>query len=223
MSDPDLFPKKDEVTPPAVPDVNQLLELVKREDGTRKYNSVEELAKGAAHAQEYIKTLTEKLKAIEEGKEKAALEKILETLSTPAPAPVVPAAPAPVVTPDLAMIEQAVQRIDAKKKAEANAEAIKADLIKAAGSEAAAAQLFHDKAASVGLTTVDLSVLASKSPEAARKILGLGDSTKAPTKTTGTVFPSNVPTIPEKGPRVMLGGATSQQLVDAFRKHKPTA
>lgn len=218
MSDQDIFPQdKPQDTPPATPDVNQLLDLVKREDGSRKYNSVEELAKGAAHAQSYIQELQTKLKALEEGKEKATLDAILEKLQSPPPAPATPAVPSEV---PLDAVEKAVLTIKARETAAANAASIKDELIKVAGSEQAAAKAFHDAAQSVGLSTVELSALAAKSPQAVRAILKL-EKQSAPTKTTSTVVPSGVPSTDPQRKRVMLGGASTQDLIAALKKHKP--
>lgn len=218
MSDQDLFQKKDDA-PPATPDVNQLLDLVKREDGSRKYNTLEDLVKGTTHAQEHIKKLETELQALKEGKEKAALEAILEKLQPPAsPPPATPAAPTAV---PLDVIEQAVTAIEAKKIATANSNAIKADLIKVAGSEAAAATLFQEKAAGLGLSTSDLSALAAKSPAVVRKLLGIGEQDRAPTKTHPSIVPGALPPSDAPRKRVMLGGATSAEQVEAFRKHRP--
>ena len=218
MSDQDLFPVVP-ATPPPPPQADQLLDLVKREDGTRKYQTLEDLAKGAAHGQAHIAQLTAELAALKEGKDKSALEAIMAKLDTPAVVPAVtPAAPTGV---SLDEVERAVSVIEAKRVAAANAGAIKADLVKAAGSEDAAGKLFQERAAAAGLTTADLSALAAKSPAAARKLLGLEDSTRATVKTSGSISTSVVPNTDAPRPRVMMGGATSAQLVDEFRRHKP--
>ncbi len=218
MSNPDMFPQDPALaTPPAAPDVNQLLDLVKREDGSRKYNSVEELAKGAAHAQSYIQELQTKLKALEDGKDKSALDAILEKLQSP---PVVPAAPAVSTEVPLDAVEKAVLSIEARKAAERNAASIKEALVQAAGSEQAAAKAFHDAAQSVGLSTVELSALAAKSPQAVRAILKL-DKQSAPAKTGSTIVPSNVPATDPQRKRVMLGGASTSDLIAALKKHTP--
>lgn len=217
MSNQDMFPNDPPNTPPAAPAVDQLLDLVKREDGSRKYNSVEELAKGAAHAQSYIQELQTKLKALEEGKEKTALDAILEKLqSGSAPA----AAPAPVSEVPLDAIEKAVLAIKAREAAEQNASKIKEELIQSAGSEQAAAKAFHDAAQSVGLSTVELSALAAKSPQAVRAILKL-EKTKAPPKGGSTIVPSGVPDTEPQRKRVMLGGASTSDLIAALKKHTP--
>lgn len=218
MSDQDLFQK--EGTPAATPaDPNQILALVKREDGTQKYATLEDLAKGAAHAQDHIKKLEAEIASMKEGREKTALEAILEKLAPPAAqAPATPAAQPTGVK--LEEVEAVVQRLKAKELAEANAKSIRDELIKVAGSEEAAATLLHDKATASGLSTVELSALAAKSPAAARKLLGLGEQPNLPARTTPSVS-GHMPGTEPPRKRVMLGGASTADTLAAFRKHKP--
>lgn len=217
----------DQVTPvvPASADApkvltvpEDLLDIVTREDGSRKYQTLEDLAKGAAHAQAHIATLTQELEALRTGKDKSALEKLLNQ-ETPV-TPVVPAVANQPQAVSIDDVEKAVLAITARNTAQANANAIKADLIKLAGSEEAAAKLFQDKAAQAGLTVQDLTDLAAKSPVAARAILGT-TAQAAPSKTHSSISTGTIPAIEEPRTRVMLGGATTSQLVEAFRKHKP--
>lgn len=218
MSDQDLFQKQD--TPAPTPaDPNQILALVKREDGTQKYATLEDLAKGAAHAQDHIKKLEAEIAAMKEGKEKTALEAFLEKIAPPAaPAPAQPTAQPTGVK--LEEVEAVVRKLKEKEQAEANAKSIREELIKLAGSEDAAAKLLHDKATASGLTTVELSALAARSPAAARKLLGLGEQAAPPARTTPSVSGHAPGTEPPRK-RIMLGGASTADTVEAFRKHRP--
>lgn len=219
MSDQDMFPEnKDSATPQP----EDLLKLVTREDGTPKYATLEDLAKGAAHAQTHLATvlaekreLEAKLKALEEGKEKAAVEKALENLENKQPAPTQPAG---VSKEDLLALLEDVEK---ERAARANVDVMKSDLVRFAGSEEAASKLFKEKAASIGVDTGTLTALAAKSPAAVRKLLGIEDKPSTPSKGASTVRTTGMPEPQPERKRVMLGGATSADIVEAFRKHKP--
>lgn len=218
MFDQDETPKE---TPSDAPAWEDLLKQVTREDGTQKYNSPEELVKGAIHAQNHIKTLeqerqalSERLKALEEGREKTAVEKALEKPNEPVPTVV-------------GLTEQDVlallSQVESKKQQDANVDAVRKAVIEAAGNEEAAARLFAERATAAGLDTGTLTALAAKSPEAAKRLLGITEKAPPQSKQVrSTITPSNLPKQEPERKRVMLGGVGTRDVVSEWNRHRPT-
>lgn len=221
MFDQNVEPKKDDAAP--APAWEDLLKQVTREDGSQKYSTPEDLVKGTIHAQNHIKTLEqelrqkeEELKAIIEKREKTAVEKALERDGDDKQTPAVVGLTEKDV---LALLTQ----VESKKQQDANVAQVRQALVAEAGSEEAAAKLFAEKAAASGLDTGTLTALAAKSPEAAKRLLGLNGKQTAPEKQVrGTITPSGMPKAAPERKRILLGGATSRDMTEAWNRHKPS-
>src|SRR5574343_534016 len=97
MSDQDATLNKD--TPPQNSSLDDLLAGIKREDGTQKYATPEDALKSLPHAMEHIKRLEEENKALKEGRDKTAVEKLLEQVNVKQ-APPAATPPAQGLTPE---------------------------------------------------------------------------------------------------------------------------
>lgn len=205
-------------TPTANTNPENPLDLVKREDGSRKYASEVELAKGYINAEAHIKSLQQKLDELQSGKAKTAVEAALEQV-------LAERAKGGEPPPASGLSEEAViallERVNAQKAAETNVSSIREELVKQAGGADAASKLFKEKAAELGISTSDLTALSGRSPAAVRKLLGLGEKQHAPSKGGSTIIPQGLPRTEPERKRILLGGATTADILSEWNACKP--
>ena len=154
--------------------LDTLLASIKNERGEQKYQSPEEALKGAAHAQQYISELKSQLADMKnklgeletEGNARSAVEEAFDTLSAQGQGDV--------NTTRSSLDEDAVLAILQKRETEqvktANREKIKQMFVSQYGD--AAAKKFGEVASELGLTTVELTELAERSPAVIQKVVG---------------------------------------------------
>ena len=198
MSDPTIFNGNQSTgTPPVNPAATQsedpnatLLEMILNEQGQKKYNTVQDALKGAAHAQAYIANLKQELadakrladEAVSAKAAKDELERTVQDLlnrqSSNSPASTtLPATLDPDKIAEL--VEQTLSRKSIAEQAKANQGAVVAKLTEVFGAEAEAK--YKEAAAELGLSTQALDEMAAKSPKAVLKALGVADKTGAQT------------------------------------------
>lgn len=180
MSDPTVDPQ---VTPEPAPDpLNELLSQIVDEEGKPKYDSVEKALQGNAHAQKHISTLEQENETLRQKAQE--MEEVLKQLRgdgdpqpDPAPAEPVPQAPAADQSVDVdSLFEQFQERLTAKQKAEQaeqNKRTALETALKAYGEKTA--DVIKERASEAGMDYQDLLNLASRSPKAFNKIIGIGD------------------------------------------------
>ena len=211
MSDPTIFNGNQPTgTPPVNPAATQsddpnatLLEMILNEQGQKKYNTVQDALKGAAHAQAYIANLKQELadakrladEAVSAKAAKDELERTVQDLlnrqSSNSPASTtLPATLDPDKIAEL--VEQTLSRKSIAEQAKANQGAVVAKLTEVFGAEAEAK--YKEAAAELGLSTQALDEMAAKSPKAVLKALGVDDKAVATTRPTFAPPPSAVNT-----------------------------
>lgn len=205
--------------PPVLPD--HLKELVGE---GKKYASVEKALESIPHAQGHISKLETELAELRQkaAEAKAAEEvyaKLMETMNkageaTPPSAGLDEASVA-------AIFDKRLQEKEAAAIAAANVSRVKDALVKKYGEKAQ--EIYAAKAEELGVGVQFLNDVVRKSPKAAEELFGIKPAPSGGGASTGSVRPdvmnNNRPQEPH--PTVM-GGATTEQLVSAWRAAKPT-
>jgi hypothetical protein len=172
----------------------------------KKFKSVEELAKAYANADHHIGELrtdlqstrefiSEELKKLaEQRKQEPPKTPVLETGSTPNPAPVTPSSE---TVEDLdTRIAKALESRDTLTRLQNNASLVQDVLVEQLGSVEKAAEAVVNKARELGLAPTDMKELAAKSPKAFLATMGIDADVKPQSTSTpaprSDVNPQNI-------------------------------
>lgn len=151
----------------------------------RKYSNGEELAKGYIHADQFIATLKAEKDTLSEQFE--TMKSLVELLQQAKPAEPTPPAPEPKpleVTPlsvppktDAVDVEQVVANFLAKKEEHSRQEQVTQKVLEFfKGDRVKAGEHINQKAREIGVPSTWFDDIASRSPEAALQLLGIGVS-----------------------------------------------
>lgn len=221
-----------------------LLKDVKNERGEQKYLNVETAIKALGDSQEYISKLksesTESIEKLlkevetyqEQLSERDSLSSLMERLQG-----VVKAPKEEIENKkgnDLenneqefsleqidSLVEKKLQEIKTKESAQKNLED-SLNMVKSYRGDVDLEKFLEDKAEEVGLTKESLSNLASSSPEAFKRLVGISgranSSTGFPVGSGGRIPPANPDDLPDPTPTTsMLRGATDAQRQDYMK------
>lgn len=177
------------ITQTATPSVSPLATLladIKNETGAQKYATPEDALRGAAHAQEYIRTLQRekadaeaKLSALVTREDKTAqLEATLAELMQKVNKPAEPASNVPTGDDIAAIVAKTLDSRSAAQKAKENQDAVATVLLKQFGADAESK--YNDAAKELGLTPQEMNEFAAKSPKAVLKALGVSEQVAKP-------------------------------------------
>lgn len=208
MSDPTIF-NQNQAANPANPPVNpqtpdpyaNLLGMIVNEQGSQKYNSIEDALKGAAHAQAYIAQLKAEKAELEnkyntvqvDVNKQAELERTVQELLSRQShqAPANPAANAVDPNAIAELVNKTLEQRTATERAQANQKEVATQLLTKFGTEAEAK--YNAAAQELGLTVAEMNEFAAKSPKAVLKALGVSEQ-PAPKPNTFAPAPSAVNT-----------------------------
>lgn len=208
MSDPTIFTQNQPANP-ATPPVNpqtpdpyaNLLGMIVNEQGSQKYNSIEDALKGAAHAQAYIAQLKAEKAEIENKyntvqvdvtKQQELERTVQELLSRQAnPTPANPAVATVDPNTIAELVNKTLEQRTASEKAQANQKEVATQLLNKFGADAESK--YNAAAQELGLTVAEMNAFAAKSPKAVLKALGVSEQT-APKLNTFAPAPSAVNT-----------------------------
>lgn len=178
-----------------------LLGMIVNEQGTQKYNSIEDALKGAAHAQQYIAQLKAEKAELEskvqnvqvDVSKQAELERTVQELLSrqSSAAPANPAAPAVDPNAIADLVNKTLEQRTAAERAQANQKEVVTQLMAKFGAEAEAK--YTAAAQELGLTVAEMNEFAAKSPKAVLKALGVSEQ-PAPKPNTFAPAPSAVNT-----------------------------
>lgn len=217
MSDP-TNPQNPTNTDPLAA-LTTILADIKRDDGSQKYNDPATALQALKDSQEHIKRLEQEKKDLLEGKEKTAIEKLLEKISVPQTQPAVTPQVAAGVTPEdvrKILAEEEIARAQAGNDA-----AFKAKLVEKFGDKAV--DVLQARAKELGVDVATIGAIARKSPAAALSMIGAAATQPStPSATRGTVVPSAAASqVPDKsGPSPFRIGNTTADLVGAWERAK---
>lgn len=189
----------------------------------KKYASVEKALESIPHAQAHIQKLEQELKELREAVAKArGVDEVYNTVqdllkqetATPVPA---------VVDEDslAAILDRKLAEREAAKRAQANREAVKKALVEKYGEKAKEA--YESRLKELGLGEQFVDSLIAHSPAAALELFGLKGSTpKAPAPSLSSVNTAALNSTPKEQPvKTVMGGATTQEIIAAWRAAAP--
>jgi len=228
-------------TPPATPD-NQntggsntpnggspdqlvtLLAQIKNDRGEQKYKSVEDALNALKHSQDYIPQLSDKLRQQEQelAEAKAAAAKIaqleqtlLQLTQNNTPPAATPPVPAGLSKEEIAeLVSNTLTAKQTEAVAKENLSKVVSTLTQSFGDKAE--EVFYGKAKELGMSVTEINSLAAKSPVAAFKLLGIGESKGAPAPAAGSIntsaFTPKQDSFVGKNTKPTLIGATTADL-----------
>ena len=202
-----------------------LLATIKSEDGRQKYSDVASALKSLPHANEHISKLQAEMEELRaEVARRQSAEEVLQRLeSKTTEKPETPS----VGTVDLAQIEQLVDsRLTARQTAELQKNNLKSVVSKVNdvyGDKAE--EMFYTTAKEAGLSMEQVNSLAATAPSAVLKLMGLTTKTSSlPGKTFSSINTEAMQHNNQESRSAKVPfGASTKQMVDAWRNAKPTA
>lgn len=208
-----------EVTSPA----DQLLGGITNEEGKQKYSSVEDALKALKASQDYIKTLEGENKQYKDKLTSAStVDDILRAVKGAGEPPKKEELPPQKETSAVSLdgltdvVAKTIADIEARKVSQANQQAVSQKLKEVYGEKAK--ETLNQKAKELGLSGSELSALASKSPAAFYKVLGVDSSKKVETQVKGV----NTETFsnPAKTSRSAMAFGSTKDLLDSWNEVK---
>lgn len=236
MTDNVFDQKTDDIkvaTPPNADPLADKLKALVNKEGKPKYDNAEKAIDALIHSQAHIERLeaeaADRNRELEETRIKAAqaeaLEAVIERLKPNSQAPELKQTPSSNGLSEeatIAQLEKILEKRDATKIAQANFDAVNAQLLDKFKSPEAAKAAVSAKAAELGISTSDLAALSMKSPKAVLSYFGEAPRTVQPTVPTSSTS-TNIPNTdePVKRPdKSILMGATSKEQKEHLLAHK---
>lgn len=223
--------KPEEETPevPAEEVPADLLAMIKREDGSQKYDSIPSALSSLAASEEFIQDLkkqneelNQELEAVrEQAAKNVVMEDILDKLNKTTEVNEQPEQPSEseVGTPDLQnLVEAIVAQREQAQTEKANQQKVFNALMSSIGDTEKARKHFADKAKELGVGETFLTDLAGKSPSSALKLLELEDSKSARVEPKSTVNTEAQPKTPTSEYRTIMGASTTKDVNVAWEE-----
>lgn len=206
--------------------LENLLSQIKNEKGEPKYKTVEDALTGLMHAQNHIATLVQEKRQVETeinelrpvAEQVKELRQVVERLTSSNSAPTQTVAVQGMSEEKIAeLVQNTLNRTQQAQVAKQNLDAVVATVKAKFGDKAE--QEFYGKAKELGMSMEEINILASRTPKAALRMLGLEDTARvqntsgAPTGTVNTTtFTPNTQTYIGRNSRKIEVGATAQEL-----------
>lgn len=202
---------------PQVPE--ELAELIGEK---KKYKTVEDALKSVPHAQTHIQTLEEKIKEYEAKlQEQKTIDELLQRIEqkgteTEQNTTVTPQ----VTTEDIQkLVEQTLTQKQVQAAQASNISKVDQDLKGKFGDKAK--EHLVTKAGELGLSMGEMQAIAAKSPNAFYNLIGFTAEKKTPPMNTTGTFRTDVNVNNTDKPKTVMFGATSQDMINAWRAAKP--
>lgn len=222
-----------QVAPPPVTTLDDKLKSLVNKEGKPKYENAEKAIDALIHSQAHIERLeqeaAERNRELEETRQKAAqaeaLEAVIERLkpnSQPPEQKQTPSSNGLSEEATIAQLEKLLEKRETTKIAQANFDAVNAQLLDKFKTPEAAKAAVKAKADELGISTGELAALSMKSPKAVLTYFGETPRTIQPTTPT-SITPLNPPNTdePVKPPvKSVLSGATSKEQKEHLLAHK---
>lgn len=211
-----------------------LLKGIVNENGAQKYNSVEELAKGAANAQEFIKQILAEKRELEakvaqansaQSKQEELERTVQELLNKTAN---ISDQNKGLSQEEIAeLVNRTLTQRDTQQSAKQNQQTVVAAAAQAFGTDAE--KKYIEAAQEAGLTVEEMNQLAAKSPKAVLKMLGVTgqpaqkQGTTAPGSSavnTAGFTPSQESYVKRNDKAVQIGATTSELQEERIRSNK---
>jgi SpoU rRNA methylase family enzyme len=209
--------------------VNKLMDI-KREDGSPKYESIDDALEALKHSQTFIPQLQQenadlRAKAQENETLKQTIERLTQGNNMNEEKPNAQTSTNGGLSEEAVarLVEQTLATREEKSNAEKNVGVVRASLIQKYGSEEKAREYHDNKAKELGLDPAKLAAIAATSPQAALTLLGEVSKTPTPINTSSVLLPHSQSTEELKAPEVSLlsgRGATAKNQIDFYKKVK---
>lgn len=225
MSEENIFTEQQ--TPPAgeqQPTTTQLPDHLKELVGPgKKYATVEKALESIPHAQQHISTLETELKGMREKIATAvSAEQVYETVQQLLEAEKATLSTAAVDENSLAaLLDRKLTEREQAAKQQSNVQSVKAALANKFGEKAE--EMYVAKATELGVGIQFLNDIVKHSPKAALELFGLAHTPTPPRSTTGGINTEalNAQKQPKDKPQTVMGGASTNEMLDAWRAAKP--
>lgn len=209
--------------------VNKLMEI-KREDGSPKYESLDDALEALKHSQSFIPQLqqenaTLRAQAQENETLKQTIERLTQEKQVNEEKPNAPTGTNGGLSEEAvaALVEQTLTSREQKTVAEKNVNTVRDSLIQKYGSEEKAREYHDNKAKELGLDPAKLAAIAATSPQAALTLLGEVSKTPTPINTSSVHLNGTPSTEELKAPETSLlsgRGATAKAQMDYYKRVK---
>ena len=188
----------------------------------KKYKTLEEALASIPHAQSHIETIekeNEQLRQKAEGTTK--LDQILQRLDQPKQEePQQTTTTIPSTGEIVQAVKDALKQEASIAQRESNAASVKAALIEKYGDKAK--DKSEEIAKEFGVTPEEFYELSTMSPKLILNSIGAGESKTTPRPTSDII--EGKPPVGEERPRkTVMFGASTKDIVESFRSHRPTA
>lgn len=206
--------------------LENLLSQIKNEKGEPKYKTVEDALNGLMHAQNHIATLVQEKRQVETeinelrpvAEQVKELRQVVERLTSSNSTTTQTVAVQGMSEEKIAeLVQSTLTRTQQAQVAKQNLDAVVATVKAKFGEKAE--QEFYGKASELGMSMEEINILASRTPKAALRMLGLEGVTQAQTTSgspAGTIntteFNPNTQSYIGRNARKLEVGATSQEL-----------
>lgn len=219
-SDEPTKPTEEEKTGETPSGDDDLLKTITNEDGTPKYKTREDFIKGAANAQEHIKTLESELATLRaQGNPTEKLEELLEAVKSGGGK----GEEASAMKPDdiLNIVKDYFADVKAAETRENNITSVTSVFKNRYGKDAS--EKLYGKAADLGFSKSEINRMIATNPKAAMRVLG-EDMPKAkpndPVGGTGAVDTGHFRQTPPTTPKSVMGHTSQKVLQDAWEDSK---
>lgn len=222
-----------QVAPPPVTTLDDKLKSLVNKEGKPKYENAEKAIDALIHSQAHIERLEQEAadrnRELEETRQKAAqaeaLEAVIERLKPNSQAPEQKQTPSSNGLSEeatIAQLEKLIEKRETTKIAQANFDAVNAQLLDKFKSPEAAKAAVAAKAIELGMTTSDLAALSMKSPKAVLSYFGESPRTIQPTTPSSStqLSPPNTDEPVKRPDKSVLMGATSKEQKEHLLAHK---
>lgn len=222
MSDTNIFDDNGQTPPvvvpptaPAIPDT--LKELVGE---GKKYATLDKALESIPHAQQHIAQLEREAAELRQKQAEAvAVEEVYKKLMESMDKGGVATPPIPAGV-DEASVLAILEKREAERVAQSNVSRVKDALVGKYGDKAQ--EVYETKARELGVGTAFLNEIVRKSPKAAEEIFGIKPKESGAGSSTGTIRTETLDnTRPPAKPKSVMSGATTQEMIDAWRAAKP--
>jgi hypothetical protein len=198
--------------------IDQLLKNVVNENGEPKYKTIDELAKGAANAQDHIRNLETELKELrEKGNASDKIDELLEAVKSKGSGQ---GEEASTMKPEdvLGIVKDYISDAKAAESRETNIKTVTSVFKDRYGADAS--EKLYGKAADLGFSNEEINRLITTNPKAALKVLGEDQPKSAaadPVGGVGSVSTAHFQGKPADKPVSVMGLSSSKELTDAWK------
>lgn len=202
---------------------NQYQDILKEitdNDGRQKYDSIDKALQALPHANQHISQLEAELKEMREELQKRAtaeelLSKVQEGNGKQTSSPTLDQ------NQLTELVESVLSNKEAQKTAQENLKSVNDAMVSYYGDLEKAKEVYSIRAAELGL---DLQELSARSPKAALKLLGIGETTsKVTPKSTGSVNTEAFGGTPRvETPKTVMGASSTKDAVNFWRACAPS-